>query len=89
MMWVAEFYSFDAVSILGYPARITSPSLNARHPHAMLATRPCDRHVHASCSQFQAYSGNNGRVTVPLDLRVQLEQVVVEGVLCATRGSNR
>jgi hypothetical protein len=42
--------------------------------------------VHASDLYLLAYSANNGWVTVALDLRVQLEQVVVEGFTAVDHG---
>jgi hypothetical protein len=42
--------------------------------------------VYASDLYFQVYSGNTGGVTVPLDLRTQLEQVVLEGFTAVDHG---
>jgi hypothetical protein len=42
--------------------------------------------VDASDLYFRVYSGNTGWVTVPLDLRTQLEQVVLEGFTAVDHG---
>ena len=52
-----------------------------------IATSSCGHLVcHASDLYFLASSGNNGWVTVPLDLRTQLEQAVVESFTTVDQG---
>jgi hypothetical protein len=85
-------WSTQALTALG-GTKLHSGNRAVSSPHQMLGvdTRcwpPVLRHhqAYASHLYFLSYRGNTGWVTVPLDLRTQLEQAVVEGFTTVDQG---